>query len=178
MIKHIDHLIDCLFDLSITIRNPATRGLRPSKYSSIDVSAYWSYELEHVRQKLLSLPRADDSAPHYLPSQPLIERLAAANLERRQYLMYQTQHHEKLEAQENVSELRSQTTATEYVEKGAFGGDYASSYAPSEVSCVSVGDGKVQLAFPPLPKESTDHKYFECPYCYELLALTTTLEWR
>lgn len=179
VIKHIDHLLDCLFDLSITIRNPTTRGLRPVKYSSIDVSGYWSYELEHVRYKLLALPGTED-LQSYRPSEAFIERLARGNLERRQYFMYQTQHHEKLqhEIEENALESQSQTTATEYVEKGSIEGDCALSYAPSEASCVGVVDGQQKLAFPPLPHEAADQPYFECPYCYELLAITTTLEWR
>ena len=179
VIKHISHLINGLFDLSITIRNPATRGLQPARYSSIDVSGYWPYELEHIRYKLLQLAEADELPP-YRPSEALIERLARGNLERRQFFMYQTQHHERLQREvgQNASESQPQTTATEYLGKKSTEGDRASSYAPSDASCVSVVDGQQKLAYPPLPKEAADQMYFECPYCYEVLAITTTLEWR
>ena len=172
----IDRVIDCLFDLSIAIRNPATRTLRPSKYKSIDVSPYL------MRNKLLPPPDVETSETRFQPAEALIERLAFANLER-QFFAYQERHHEKLQKEDKADstdflESHSQTAVTKYVEKGLHTNDDTSLYAPSEASCATIGDGQLSLLFPPLPKEASDSKYFECQFCYEILAVANTREWR
>jgi hypothetical protein len=181
LFQHMDRVLDCLFDLSIAIRNPATRTLRTSKYTTIDISPYRQHDIDHVRNKLLPISEAQTPETRCRAPGFLVERLAFANLERRQFFIYQQRHHEKLqqEQEKDFPESHSQTTATKYNRKDVReNDDIGSLYAASDASCVTTGDGQPSLSFPPLPIDASDSKYFECPYCYEMLAVSNTREWR
>jgi hypothetical protein len=79
----ITHVITCLYEFSITIRNPAPRD-RLEKCSSIDVSHFEPFDIQHVSHKF-------PSAEMYL-----VERLGKANTRRRQLLRYHEKHHHKI----------------------------------------------------------------------------------
>jgi hypothetical protein len=78
--------ITCLYEFSITIRNPAPRD-RLGKCSPIDVSHFEPFDIQHVSHKSLN-------ATKYL-----VERLGKANTRRRQLLRYHEKHHNKISGQ-------------------------------------------------------------------------------
>jgi len=82
-LSDITHVITCLYEFSISIRNPAPRD-RLEKCASIHVSHFEPFDIQHLSHKF-------PSAPKYL-----IERLGKANTRRRQLLMYHERHHDKI----------------------------------------------------------------------------------
>jgi len=80
----ITHVITCLYEFSITIRNPAPRD-RLEKCSSIPVSHFEDFDIQHASHKF------PNTAERYL-----VERLGKANTRRRQLLKYHSKHHDKI----------------------------------------------------------------------------------
>lgn len=80
----ISRIITCLYRFSNATRNPAPTD-RLQRCSSIDVSAYEFFDLQHISEKL---PALGDSY--------LVERLGRANTKRRQLLEYHRRHHQKI----------------------------------------------------------------------------------
>ncbi|KAF8244014.1 hypothetical protein K440DRAFT_610832 [Wilcoxina mikolae CBS 423.85] len=87
----IAHVITCLYEFSIAIRNPAPRD-RLEKCSAIDVSHFELFDIQHVQHKF----------PH--AHEDLQERLGKANTKRRQLFQYHERHHEKISGRYNHSE--------------------------------------------------------------------------
>jgi hypothetical protein len=82
----ITHVITCLYEFSVTIRNPAPRD-RLDKCSSINVSHFEPFDIQHVSDKF-------PNAERYL-----VQRLGKANTRRRQLLRYHEKHHQKIAQQ-------------------------------------------------------------------------------
>ena len=84
-IRDISNIITSLYRFSIATQNPAPTD-RLQKCSSIDVSAYEFFDIQHVSEKLPSLNKHSY----------LVKRLGRANTRRRQLLEYHRRHHEKI----------------------------------------------------------------------------------
>jgi len=82
-LEDVTDVITCLYKFSVTIRNPAPRD-RLQKCSSIDVSHFEFYDVQHISNKF-------KDAPQYLQ-----ERLGKANVRRRQLLIYYRIHCDKI----------------------------------------------------------------------------------
>jgi hypothetical protein len=85
-LEEVVHVITCLYRFSITIQNPAPLH-RLEKSSSIDVSHFEYFDIQHVSNKF---PGAE---PY------LVQRLGRSNTRRRQLLRYHERHHEKIASQ-------------------------------------------------------------------------------
>lgn len=81
----IRHSISSLFRLTIVTQNLSSRD-RLERMEQIDVSAYESFVINHIREKYQLVEEG----------QYLVERLGKANTKRRQLLRYHEKHHEKL----------------------------------------------------------------------------------
>ncbi|KAF8248394.1 hypothetical protein K440DRAFT_583636, partial [Wilcoxina mikolae CBS 423.85] len=84
----VTHVITCLYEFSVAIRNPAPRD-RLQKCSSIDVSHFEFYDVQHISNKFIGAP------------QFLQERLGKANVRRRQLLVYNKMHCDKIAGRYN-----------------------------------------------------------------------------
>jgi len=82
-LKDINHVISCLYDFSVAIRNPAPPD-RLEKCSSIDASHFELFDIQRVTDKF-------PGAQPYLH-----QRLGKANVRRRQLLQYYQMHHDKI----------------------------------------------------------------------------------
>jgi len=83
LLRDIAHIITCLYELSITIQNPAARD-KLHKYKDINVKHFEHFELLHARDKFPNAARF------------LVDRLAKANVRRRQMFEYHHRHHQKI----------------------------------------------------------------------------------
>jgi hypothetical protein len=81
----ISHVITCLYKFSIATQNPTPRD-RLEKCSSIDVSYFEDFDIQHVVDKF----------PLATKSDYLTQRLGKANTRRRQLLKYHERHHKKI----------------------------------------------------------------------------------
>jgi len=79
----VAHIITCLYDFSISIRNPVPRD-RLQKCSKINVSHFEWWDIQHVLNKFQG---ADED---------LLHRLGKANTRRRQLLRYYEKHRQKI----------------------------------------------------------------------------------
>ncbi|KAF8246923.1 hypothetical protein K440DRAFT_585247 [Wilcoxina mikolae CBS 423.85] len=79
----ITHVITCLYDFSIAIRNPAPKD-QLQKCASIDVSHFEDWDVQHVSHKF-------QFAEDYLKT-----RLGMANTRRRQLLIYYMEHQSRI----------------------------------------------------------------------------------
>ncbi|KAI5785804.1 hypothetical protein EDC01DRAFT_661502 [Geopyxis carbonaria] len=86
----IAHIITCLYNFSITIRNPAPRD-RLQKCGSINVSHFEFFDIQHVLNKYPFAGNSVGRKDNYL-----VERFGRANTKRRQLLEYHKKHHQKL----------------------------------------------------------------------------------
>jgi hypothetical protein len=80
----IYHSISSLFRLTIVTQNLSSRD-RLERMERIDVSAYESFDINHIREKYQLVEEGEY----------LVERLGKANTKRRQLLKYHEKHHEK-----------------------------------------------------------------------------------
>ena len=182
----ISEVIDCLFRLSVSIRNPAPHD-RFKRSMWTDTAGQAHFYVEHVRERFRD---ADED---------LANRLGRANAHRRQYFRYREQHHEKLAR--GIDDTHFLTTADDAVtdtiassiprqmkidgltgEEGrapdTIDEDKASTgWTETTIASSLVAGGRDRPRIPPLPKDATSRP-FECPYCYMMISATTTLAWR
>jgi hypothetical protein len=159
----ISEVIDCLFRLSVSIRNPACREALPM---GTEIEAQVHVYIEDVRK---AFREADEE---------MIGRLGRANAHRRQYFSSQEQRRKNLvrgiaEAQDGGSAGKVKQ------EPDAIGEDKPSS-GQTKTTAPSVASSLVarhRPRIPPLPKDATSRP-FECPYCYRMVFATTTRAWR
>lgn len=180
----ISEVIDCLFRLSVSIRNPAPHDrFRRSVWT--DTAAQAHFYVEHVRERFRG---ADED---------LARRLGRANAHRRQYFRYREQHHEKpargiddthfLTTADNAETDTIASSSPQQMKIGGWTGegrvdaideDQASTgWTETTVASSIVGGDRGRPRTPPLPKDATSRP-FECPYCYMVISATTTLAWR
>ncbi|KAK5996436.1 hypothetical protein PT974_01770 [Cladobotryum mycophilum] len=173
IIDSINEVINCLFRLSVSIRNPAPRDLF-MKSAATETSHFEEFDISHVRSKFA---RADNN---------VIERLGKAISRRRQYFKYRELHHEKLaqgidsaesqdEGQSTVSSSIPQNLKTTHPKTVVQGHDFddngsLTTYAPSSMD-------PEQLRILPLPKDA--HKGpFECPLCFTMVEIASHDSWK
>lgn len=187
----IKEIISCLYELSIILRNPAPRD-RILKLATVDVSHFEEWDTRHVEE---TFPRA---------SSFLLQRLGKANTKRRQMFKYLEIHHLKLardvdapviaedrhtkEGQKrlegsrsglstNETTMNTQTTVSTFLENNK---DMAIDEIQSETSsAVSEYPGEMSaLRVPSPPKGALDGQPFECPYCYDIIKVSSAISWR
>ncbi|KAK1836523.1 hypothetical protein QBC39DRAFT_338304 [Podospora conica] len=175
----IGEVIDCLFRLSVSIRNPAPHD-RFKRSVWTDTATLAHFDIAHVRERLVDVDAG------------MIERLGRANAHRRQYFRYREQHHEKLargidEAHLTTtddavtstiaSSIPQQMKAVESIGEASVLDEDKSSTGWTETTIASSLVAGDRPRIPPPPKESSSRP-FECPYCYMMISATTTLAWR
>ncbi|KAG9233447.1 hypothetical protein BJ875DRAFT_378597, partial [Amylocarpus encephaloides] len=170
-------IIDCLYKLSMSIRNGISAHDRLVKASTIDTSYYEAWDIQHVKTK------------YPATKEFLANRLGQSISRRRQFFKYCAKHHKKLahdmaalstfdtEPSVNATTVLTQTTASEFVgnplefDAESDGGQTSTSHATS----ASFG---VRLSIPPLPRNSLDGRPFECPYCYTIISVRNSKSWK
>ncbi|KAK3345889.1 hypothetical protein B0T25DRAFT_462035 [Lasiosphaeria hispida] len=173
----IAEVTDCLFRLSVSIRNPAPHD-RFNKLTWASMSHYIPHDTRHVQEVFPHAPSA------------LCERLGMAISRRRQYFAYRQKHHEKLARglEENDDDAGAESTVASSIPRpmkmavsedndlGVLDEDMASEAGWTNTtygSSMVTGD---KPRVPPLPKDA--HKRpFECPFCYMMVSATTTRAW-
>jgi hypothetical protein len=177
----ITEVIDCLMNLSVSIRNPAPHD-RFRGSMKTDTSFYEPADIAHVQAKW---NKADPS---------LVELLGKANTRRRQYFKYRESHHQKLsrgldidfDAGKTTSERQSTVASsipdelkvssslglsfTVDVDQRSDSGFTQTSYSPS-------ADLSNRPRFPALPSEAASGP-FQCPFCFAMITVTTSNAWR
>ncbi|KAK3998034.1 hypothetical protein QBC44DRAFT_228790, partial [Cladorrhinum sp. PSN332] len=168
--------IDCLFRLSISIRNPAPHDRFRQMAQLLPTSTLAPFDIRHVEEKFP------------LATIAMIKRLGLANSRRRQYFLYRKSHHQKL-----VDGLEGKTTddtgkstiASSIPQhmKTPHGANTAvldeDRYSDTNMTqtsyASSINTDKPRV--PPLP-EIAHNGPFECPFCYMIISATTTKAWK
>jgi len=175
-------VVDCLFRLSMSIRNSIPHD-RFRKENLINTSHFEASDISHVHD---IFPSAPDLVK---------ERLGRAISRRRQFFKYRELHHNKLAhgvddpgctedagvstmASSIPPELKfggmtSQTAETNVLDED---GGSESSWTDTTCGFSALGLGGKKPKIPPLPKEAGDRP-FECPFCYTIISATTTKAW-
>ena len=176
----IAECINCLFRLSVSIRNPAPHD-RFRQLKQTDTSLFEQYDIPYVREKF---PEATDEW--------ITERLGKANSWRRQYFKYRKEHHERLSSGlegETTDDGKTNTVASSLplnlkerdsegneLSQGAEDQDGLSESGHTETTYASrSATGEARM--PPLPSLATTGP-FECPFCYMIISAPTTHSWR
>ena len=163
--------INCLFQLSMTIRRP-TQHDRLLGTKRIDVTAFELYDRQHVAHKY---PYANSV---------VIDRLGAAISRRRASLKYRERHNAKLakgidhDPGDGCSTRLSETVATDFVMPRTDFEETASNSGVSQTSYTpSLWESTKGITVPSPPKESADGRPFECPYCFFVITTPSRLSW-
>ncbi|KAF8417841.1 hypothetical protein EV426DRAFT_352449 [Tirmania nivea] len=182
VVSNTTHIITCLYNLSMIIQSPAPRD-RLHKSQAIPIAHFLPYEKQHMQDKF-------PQAPTFL-----VERLARANVARRQLLKYFQRLHDnnmssaletpgplvncvdrKKEGTISTA-LNSQTTISAYIaadplslaEVESKGGTSGTSFASSSSSMGG-------LYVPRAPSLLNDAP-FQCPYCFLIIRPKNTGSW-
>ncbi|KAK5663802.1 hypothetical protein OQA88_5 [Cercophora sp. LCS_1] len=179
--SNVADMIDCLFRLTVSIRNPAPHD-RFSKRSRVDLSHYERFDVAYVRDFIPALPVAQ------------AERLGKAITRRREYLAYRQSHHQKLSRglEDGEDTADDQTAAASTVasslppwpkapdakptDLGVIDEDQASETGGTETtvnSDLATGD---RPRIPPLPSDAYKGP-FVCPFCNDMIVATSTKAW-
>ena len=171
--EEVTNIIDCLYQLSMLIRNPAQHDLFIGSHLS-DKAEFDFYDKDHVRNLY---PKSEEQTS---------QLLGRAITRRRKYLHYRERHHRKLE--KGIEEVQgvqrartwstmSETIATDFQTPNIDFEDTSSNSGLSETSYApSLMDGGRITILPP-PKESVGGKPFECPYCFFVIEIKSTRSW-
>lgn len=170
------NIVDCLYKMSMLIRRPAQHDVLIGTHRS-DAAAFAPFDQDHVRNKFSN---ADETT---------IQRLGHAITQRRKYLRYRDRHRAKLgngiEEVQGIGGIQRATTQTTLSETIATGFqnqniDFEEISSNSGVSQTSYSPSLMDggsITIPPLPRESTAGKPFECPYCFFLIEVSGTRSW-
>ncbi|KAA8894845.1 hypothetical protein FN846DRAFT_785837, partial [Sphaerosporella brunnea] len=180
----ITHIITCLYELSITIRNPSPRD-RLEKSSKINISYFESYDIAHVSAKF---PNAEE----YLCTQ-----FGRANTRRRQLLRYNEQHHKKIAARYHdvydmhdssikhahslsTANKTQNTTITLFREQQAIAAPSEAGRSQTSFALSADCEKAVILDVPPPPNSTLayDGNPFECPFCFAIERISNEREWK
>jgi hypothetical protein len=160
--------ITSLMRLSMAIQEPA-----PNRQARcIDKSHFEQHDVLHVQAKY-------PSAPQYLA-----ERLGRAISSRRQYLTYREQHHDKLSKgidKLGMEAARSQftTNSTEATRLQRTDSLTIMDDEDDTASMTSYATSvNATLRAPNLPREAREKEHYNCPLCYNLVAIHTTPAWK
>jgi hypothetical protein len=167
-------VINCLLRLSVAIRNPTPHDRFVASESS-DTSHFEAFDTQHVRSKFVTV------------NDGLAERLGKAISRRRQYFKYREHHHLKLaQGLDGDKHKDTATTVASSIpkhQKEAIGipvtgivdeEAYSDAGLTSLASSVTDQD---RLRVPVLPKEA-EKGPFECPFCFMMIAVTTSISWK
>ncbi|KAG7005773.1 hypothetical protein G7Y79_00018g045800 [Physcia stellaris] len=167
-------IIRCLLQLTMVIRNPAQHSLL-TETQPPDIAAFKPFDVDHVRNKY---PAA---------SEILVHRLGLALTRRRKLLRYRERHHAKLsrgielgrssETGENAS-LLSSTLATNFQDFNAAHDPDSSTSQASGTSFASSLWTPGSTTIPEPPDNAIGGQPFQCPYCYYIITIENTREWR
>lgn len=160
--------ITSLMRLSMAIREPV-----PDRQARcIDKSHFEQHDVSHVQAKF-------PSAPQYLN-----ERLGRAISSRRQYLTYRELHHDKLS--KGIDKLGVEAARTEFTTNST---EATRLQRADSLNFMDDGDGSASmtsyatsvnatLRAPNLPKEAREKEHYNCPLCYNLVAIQSTMAWK
>ncbi|KAI0425130.1 hypothetical protein F5Y09DRAFT_322466 [Xylaria sp. FL1042] len=171
----INHVVDCLFRLSVTIRNPVPHDQFMS-LSGVDTTSYEPYDVNHV---LENFPDID---------QNLAKRLGRTVTNSRHFFKYRENHHAKLsESIDNEEDPVKDTYQTtvgssipahlkDTIEEDLIVMDLVSLTIASATSYASTQDGSEALRVPLMPKEHLGA--FLCLFCYLMIETKSRREWK
>jgi hypothetical protein len=173
-------IVDCLFRLSISIRNAPPHD-RFKEAHLINTSHFKASDIGHARDMFPLAPK------------PLTELIGKAISRRRQFFKYRALHHRKLasgidnlggvegaEASTIASsvpgDMRSGSPGPENADSEVLNEDGASQSGWTDTTYGHSADGGLHSKIPPLPKEAGERP-FECSFCFTVIFATTTKAW-
>ncbi|KIX08476.1 uncharacterized protein Z518_03132 [Rhinocladiella mackenziei CBS 650.93] len=172
--------IDCLFQLSMTIRRPASHD-RLLGIKKLDAVIFEPFDRNHVVNKH---PNADSI---------IVDRLGAAISRRRAALKYRERHHAKLgkgiertvddrndrSAWDDGDEHHlSETIATDFQESHIDFEETASNSGASQTSYApSLWESSDKITVPHPPRDSAGGQPFKCPYCFFIITVSNRRSW-
>jgi hypothetical protein len=174
LLENLKSTVTCLFRLSMAVRDPAPESQHRSTIT-VDKSYFEEHDIMHVKAKF---PSCDDN---------LADRLGRAISGRRQYLSYREEHHQKLA--KNIESLGFEEPKTEHTSNSTEATPLPAAHtnnfdvldgddALSQTSYASSANSNATIRVPPLPKEAHDQEHFECPLCFMIVSIHTTLGWK
>ena len=167
--------INCLFRLSVSIRNPAPHD-RFKQTSLTDTSHFEPFDVQHVRSKFSAAPEG------------VVERLGKAISRRRQYFRYRELHHQKMASgletegddglQSTIASSipRHLKTDLETLEPLSLDKDDDDNRRSQTSFATSVANTE-RSKLPALP-EAAQEGPFECPLCFMMVSITTRRLWK
>ncbi len=174
----ISEILDCLFRLSVSIRNPAPHD-RLLKSTLTSTSHHESFDIAHAREMFP------------LASAELVKRLGTALSRRRQYFLYREMRHKKLsrgleEGDKMTEDAGASTIASsipghlkdtkaDSVQAPVVDEDQTSESGWTETTQGSLAES-ARPRIPPLPADAHERP-FECQFCYMMVSATTTAAW-
>lgn len=160
-------IVTSLMRLTMAIREPA-----PSRQAlRIDRSYHEPYDVQHVQAKF------SNCAPY------LAERLGRATSSRRQYFVYRETHCKKLS--KGIETIGLEAPRTEHTDNSTEASGFGSQIpkpvdeddeTSSQTSYAS--SSKDTIRTPRLPQEASKGNPYECPLCFSLIAIYTTVAWK
>ncbi|KAK0652556.1 hypothetical protein B0T16DRAFT_103017 [Cercophora newfieldiana] len=176
----ITEMLDCLFRLSVSIRNPAPHD-RFKRTTRVNLSHYEYFDISHVREAIPTIPDA------------YAERLGRAITRRREYFAYRESHHRRLAhglegADPDDDAAAAESTIASSIPnhlrlKGAgwagqtvIDEDKMSETAGTETTVDSMFAAGERGKIPPLPRDAHERP-FVCPFCRDMISATTTRAW-
>lgn len=175
-LHYINHVVNCLLRLSMTIANPTPHDQFKCKAGMDAVKYYERWNLQHVGEKF-------PSAEHMVA-----KRLAKAMAQRRQYFTYREEHANRLaegldgaEAGEHSTTIAS--SLPEHLKDGSnvttndLAGLDDGRSETSGTSYTPSSPDSYHPRVPPMPKEYADGP-FKCPFCHTIIAVDTRSAWK
>ncbi|OQD64427.1 hypothetical protein PENPOL_c007G06898 [Penicillium polonicum] len=165
--------IDQLYQMSMIIRKPAQHD-RLVGTKKMDSEPFQFWAKQHTSSKY---PNADALA---------IDRISSAMARQRAILKYRERHHAKLSQgivseSDSKSTILSETVVTDVFEEiPGQPSDMASDAGVSETSyggTLPEGTGADAPKIPPIPKNGTGKRPFECPYCFYIITVRDRRAW-
>ncbi|KAH8647271.1 hypothetical protein BX600DRAFT_532763 [Xylariales sp. PMI_506] len=171
----IVEIINCLLNLSVSIRNPAPHD-RFQDSVQTDTSFYEPADIAHVKAKF---DKADDR---------LLRQLGTANSRRRQYFKYRESHHQKLsQGMDFDAGIADKSTVASSIplamkinpvaHPNTVNEDELSDSGFTQTSYTPSVENSDMRRLPPLPAKAARGP-FECPFCFMMIRVSTSYAWR
>ncbi|KAK7936026.1 hypothetical protein PG985_001521 [Apiospora marii] len=170
LVSNLARIITSLLKCSATIRNPHPHDRFSLSAAETDTTYFHAMDIAHIQEKFP------------LASSAICARLGKANSYRRQYFKYREARHVRLESGTSLAN-DGQSTVASSIPQALKDGDGPSneprfidedyqSESGQTMTTITIESGRL----PPLPAMS-ERGPFECPYCYTMIAVTTSKEW-
>ncbi|KAI1330791.1 hypothetical protein F5Y16DRAFT_361186 [Xylariaceae sp. FL0255] len=166
----IGHVTDCLMRLSVTLSRPIPNDRYKSRELNTTLMFYQEFDIKHIREKF---PAMDFE---------LAKRLGIAMVERRHFLKYREEHHNKLSSgiDGDVEDTDLTTVATS-VPGHMKDADFrlkpnSDAYSEASTTSTSYADS-IDNAIPPAPSGYADGPVL-CPLCYSIIEIVCENDWR